>query len=109
MLLACIPLLSIFLAWQAAENAKEAKQWITNWREGKTKGQLLRVTFQCLIIAACLRSSSKSLVQSPCPTPFLSSVKATLQVWAVGDSAMTMWLGLICAPHGCILHAAVGM
>jgi len=27
--------------WQAAEGAKEAREWISNWREGKTKGVLL--------------------------------------------------------------------
>ena len=29
---------------QAAEGAKEAREWISNWREGKTKGMTVRST-----------------------------------------------------------------
>ena len=35
------------LVVQAAEGAKEAREWIGNWREGKTKGMTVRSTVIC--------------------------------------------------------------
>ncbi len=32
---------------QAAEGAKEAREWISNWREGKTKGMTVRSSLNC--------------------------------------------------------------
>jgi len=34
-------------AVQAAEAAKEAREWISNWREGKTKGMTARPPVYC--------------------------------------------------------------
>ncbi|DBA93536.1 TPA: hypothetical protein ACH3X3_013625 [Trebouxia sp. C0006] len=34
-------------AQRAAEGAKEAREWISNWREGKTKGMTVRSTVNC--------------------------------------------------------------
>ena len=37
----------VMVVVQAAEGAKEAREWISNWREGETKGMTVRSTLHC--------------------------------------------------------------
>ena len=46
---------------QAAEGAKKAREWISDWREGKTKGMTVRSTVHCVCMLVDIKRSHKVL------------------------------------------------